>query len=351
MCIYLGEAKGLHYDSADHIIPAGLGGKIKLPLDYVSREFNNLSSKYEMALMRSSILGLPRQILGPGKRGSLNPNKATRSSINVFRQPDNGEFSLGYIKMGKPFEIPHIILNSQTGEFKVSISKEASDFELQVFKQRLTMFETLRVKIIAFPDLEPNIFLLGINPDNPGECYIACLDGKTHPFNSKALTAISNTFENRDTFSGSSSYKIETHQNAVFDDNYYKCCAKIALNCLAYLNDKRFVLQEHFTPLKNWIVNGGDNKFVKLSPNHNTSMHTLFPEDSHQVIITKTEIGLIADVCFYNHFHNLVLLSTTFSDPFPINGFICDWKEKKEFDYYNYLIEYKNGTNWNSSDS
>lgn len=150
MCIYLGELEGLHYDSADHIIPAGLGGIKKLPLDFVSREFNNLSSKYERGLMKHSILSLPRQLHGPGKRGSLSSSKATTSSVHVFRQyPDNSILSLGYIKMGKPFEIPHLALNVQTGELNFAMSKDTSNAELQFFKKKLAEFDTLKVKNLS----------------------------------------------------------------------------------------------------------------------------------------------------------------------------------------------------------
>lgn len=343
MCIYLGEVQGLNYDSQDHIIPAGLGGIQKLPINYVSREFNNLSSKFEKALLRSSILSLPRQILGPGKRGSLNPQRATKSRVNVFSQyPDNGSFSLGYIKNGKPYEIPHMYLNSQTGEVRIAMDKETTDSDLQLFKQKLNEFNSLRIRLIKFPSLESNIFLLGIKSDveTNYDCFIASKDGKTNPFTSKALSEAAKLIESRDTFSGSAKYRIITHQDAVINDDYYKCCAKIAFNCLAHIKGKAFVLDEKFDPLRSWVVTGGENSFVDLLPNHQNSLEGIFPPDSHQVLITKSDNGLIADVCFYNHFHNLVRLAGNFPDAFNLNGIVCDWKGKKEFGLYNYLGEY-----------
>ncbi len=205
MCIYLTQQQELHYDSADHIIPAGLGGMKKLPLDYVSREFNNLSSKLEMELMRSSMISMARQILGPGKRGSLNPSKATKSSISVFQQhPDGDTFSLGYIREGKPFEIPQIFLNSENGAFTVSLKKECTDNELQSFKLKLTQFDTFRIKMIKSSDLKPNTFLLGIIEDNI-DCYIASNDGETHPFNKEVLEHIASLIIDRSTFFGNMS--------------------------------------------------------------------------------------------------------------------------------------------------
>ena len=59
MCIYLEDNENLNYDSVEHIIPAGLGGIKKLPLHFVSREFNNMSSKIERTLMRHSLIAIP----------------------------------------------------------------------------------------------------------------------------------------------------------------------------------------------------------------------------------------------------------------------------------------------------
>jgi hypothetical protein len=137
MCIYLGENSELHYDSAEHIIPAGLGGIKKLPIVYVSREFNRLISKSEQGFLRNSIISMPRQIIGPGKRGSSTNIKATKSLINVFKQQtDKGSLSLGYIQLGKPVEIPHIVLNNTTGAYSVGLNKETAEEELQIFTQK-----------------------------------------------------------------------------------------------------------------------------------------------------------------------------------------------------------------------
>ncbi|WP_125719599.1 hypothetical protein [Flavobacterium ustbae] len=134
MCIYLTSKEKLNYKNAEHIISAGLGGKLKLPLGYVSDEFNNIISKSEQEFLRSSIISLPRQISGPGKRGSLNPKRETKSKISVFSEPTKGEcFSLGYIQMNKPFEIPHVIFNQITGEVIFNFPKQNSEEELKFF--------------------------------------------------------------------------------------------------------------------------------------------------------------------------------------------------------------------------
>jgi hypothetical protein len=41
-------------------------------------------STMELAFMRSSLIALPRQFYGPGKRGKLNPKNATKSSVSLM---------------------------------------------------------------------------------------------------------------------------------------------------------------------------------------------------------------------------------------------------------------------------
>jgi hypothetical protein len=71
-CIYLkGTEPVLSFNSQEHIFPAGIGGIQMLPKGYVSDQFNNSFSKIELDFMRNSLIALPRQFYGPGKRGSI----------------------------------------------------------------------------------------------------------------------------------------------------------------------------------------------------------------------------------------------------------------------------------------
>lgn len=67
-CIYY-KSDSLSFNSREHVIPAGLGGKNTLPEGYVSDEVNNYFSALELKALRESIVGGIRNYLGPGKRG------------------------------------------------------------------------------------------------------------------------------------------------------------------------------------------------------------------------------------------------------------------------------------------
>lgn len=344
MCIYLLNQPGLHYTSAEHVIPAGLGGIQTLPLDYVSQEFNNLSSKQELALMRNSILALPRQLLGPGKRGSLSPAKATRSAVNVFsKHPEAEEHSLGYIQAGKPYEIPHIVWDALSDEVVFSIDKESADAEIAIFRQQLAAFDASRVRLIPHNRLDATTFLLGLHHDGGknSEFIVASRSGDVQPFTNDIIAQLIELLPEKGAFTGGPSYHVRTHQKATIGDEYYRCCAKIAFNTLAYLKGADFVLQQCFHPLRNWIVNGGTNAFVDPRPGVEANLKPLFPQDSHHVLIKEDGMGLVAYVCFYNHFTNQVRLTDQAPERFPLDGFVCDWQAKKESKLHPFLAQHQ----------
>lgn len=339
MCIYLLQQPDLHYNSAEHVIPAGLGGMQKLPLDYVSAEFNSNSSVLELAFLRSSILALPRQLHGPGKRGSLRADKATKSKVSVFsRQPDEQDFSLGYIQAGRPVEIPHIVCDTQDVSCTIGLSKEATEQQVQEFKQLLLHFDEKRVRLIKHPPLGTTV-LLGVQAglESSIDYYIASQDGTTYPFTADLTADLAKQITDKSTFTGADRSHVRTHQSAIINDDYFRCCAKVAFNALAHLKGQVLVTHECFNPLRNWIVNGGDNKFAFPAPGQHTELKQLFPEYAHYVLITKVDKQLIADVCFYNYFHHTIYLTDNFPAAWQLDGFVCDWQAKKEHKFYDFL--------------
>lgn len=89
-CIYFGNTKkALSYSKQEHVIPASLGGKMKLPRGVVSDQANELFSKYEMKAVRNTFLSINRNNNGPGKRGSLSVKKVASPQINLFEVVKN----------------------------------------------------------------------------------------------------------------------------------------------------------------------------------------------------------------------------------------------------------------------
>lgn len=83
-CIYYGNQEGLTYNKREHVFPASLGCKTMLPKGWVSDQANELFSPMEEILTRRSLISTERALFGPGKRGSLAPQKAAQSDVCVL---------------------------------------------------------------------------------------------------------------------------------------------------------------------------------------------------------------------------------------------------------------------------
>lgn len=119
-CIYFGNTKKeLSYKEREHVIPASLGGKKKLPRGVVSDQANEFFSKYEMKAVRKTLLSINRNNNGPGKRGSLSVKKVESPQINLFEVVENEQDNnldtkyapvrLGFLFCGTVYMIPQIL--------------------------------------------------------------------------------------------------------------------------------------------------------------------------------------------------------------------------------------------------
>src|SRR5690606_4306943 len=164
MCIYYKEIDAFTYTAGEHIFPAALGGIQKLPKEFVSTEFNNAISGIELDFIRNSFVSLARQVEGPGKRGKLADKFATKSTVSVIESAaDKSILALGYFKKGKLYEIPGLLLNTDSGKFAISFdSTEVTDIAKAIadFKDKCSEAELLKIKIIDSELLLTNQILL-----------------------------------------------------------------------------------------------------------------------------------------------------------------------------------------------
>ena len=134
MCIYYKDKIHLNYKSQEHLFPAAIGGILKLPLGFVSDEFNNDFSSLEGELIKTSLVAVPREIEGPGKRGKLADKYATKSKGALMQNTnDESVFSLGYLKKGKLIDIPSLAINLTTGKLLLSCDVSDIDFSVDSF--------------------------------------------------------------------------------------------------------------------------------------------------------------------------------------------------------------------------
>jgi len=339
MCIYYTNRSDLHFDSQEHIIPAAIGGRAKLPNDYVSREFNNDISKLEREFIQESIVAMPREIEGPGKRGKLTEKYETKSDIFVMGDAnDPNKFALGFIKKGTGYEIPQVLYDTSTGVGQVRVHDIQS---LHDFKQKCNGIDIARLRTIIDDSLPKNIVLFGIQ-ENIEEHYDFFF--AKNSLNNLVLTAnIVQQFGegvNTNQTGEREKYQPIFSRKIVFDISHLRIYGKIAFNYLAYRMGKDFVLRSSFNPLRKWISQGGQNNFASLNTSDSNPFikaNITLPESFHLVHISKIEQFLLAKVFLYGALCVDLVLCDGFTDPFEGQCLICDWKNRKEYELIEYL--------------
>lgn len=63
-----------------------------------------------------------------------------------------------------------------------------------------------------------------------------------------------------------------------------------------------------------------------------------FPDLAHKIIIMRVKNTLFGYVSFYgSSFETITVLTDSFSGSFEIEGYICDWKNRKEYTLVEFL--------------
>lgn len=121
---------------------------------------------------------------------------------------------------------------------------------------------------------------------------------------------------------------VSFNQVSVIADDFYRVSAKIAINAVALLKGKAFVLDPTFDVLRAYITNAGINPGVAIIPK--PKLMPQFPADAHHLMFAASKGRLAANVCFYNQFIVNVVLANNFAGDFQPLVYLCDWRNKEE---------------------
>lgn len=331
-CIYTKKTEvETSFTSREHIIPAGVGGKQQLPIGYVSDEANNLFSALELDFMRHSLISIPRQFYGPGKRGSLKSCNASESHVCImFNTKEDDIAYLGYITGGRPKTILQFFIREDgTSSFRCDL-EDGYDYENQMseFIRNIAYYEDKYV-YIEEKSLNDN-FIFGYHKN---KWFFSSSKESNYAQANKYIEALKKnnlkTISNPQEIIG----KARVHQSLSFNIfNFERICAKIVFNYLCHLKGPEFVLNSKFDPIRLWMVQGGDNVFshdFDPSHEHHLTKHLglAYPDLSHKIIILNDDKYLIGLITFYgNHFTRVIKLCGT-TDMEPIyNGLTCPQK-------------------------
>lgn len=348
-CIYTKkDGSNATFTSEEHIFPRCIGGVNTLNKDWVSTEFNNDISKCEKVFARAyPLVAMPRMLLGStGRAGNHG-----QAGISFLLSPDTRELTLGYIKDGQPISIPQISIFIPPFEEKNTNKLHGVINNNEEYKK---LFHALanykgKFRIIKINDsaLEEKLLMGWIK----GQIYLGVseqvTDATAVDYANRLIGLIKHIQEN-----SPSTLSTETTERQVKYETTVSFClhdilrvyGKIAFNVLAHLKGHDFALRPEFNIITNAITTGTDtNKWVRLSNNPfepNISNRVLFENDEHVVFVYGVNNYLVADVNLYGTpLSMIVILSDRWKEPFKICGYICDWRNHKEYLLENYIMQ------------
>lgn len=378
LCIYSKKTDSeATFNTQEHIFPASLGGLSKLPKGYVSDEVNNkFSGELELDFTKESLVSICRQFEGPGSRGNItNSKKATRSKVHIFTN-DKGRVSLGYIMMGKPYQINQIVFNlDDNNEFNGKCNLLFGE-DIKSIKNELEIFMGLEpnasITIISDKEIGSNKVILGVEKyQHKGKgpmkykWYIAhdgslVINDSSKNLIKDYIQKIYNNTDEENLNKEVEKHQVISHQYLNFNiEKFNRTCAKIAFNYMASILGQDIVLNKEFNSIRNYIVKGGKNKFVIIDNDIKLqeSKYFEFMKDTHSIIANFCESEIIVILTLYGTINIIIKVAYNISFQnlpleFPVSGLIIDWKNRtecdliehvlkinKEFDYNDFIID------------
>lgn len=327
MCIYIkGEAE-LTYNNQEHIFPAGLGGIKKLPKGMVSDQANKYFSSLEGKMMHSSLLSLPRMMLGPSKRKDKKEGKRIVQVLQVT-EGENNQIELGYIREGVPYSIPQICINFE-GRAKVVCSDEDGIDKIAELKSILLQ-ENKKIYYRESNAILENEFIVGY----ADKCiYI----GKNPNKQIEEEEIIRATLRIMDQIPREKYKHVENHvemQTECFEnEDIARIYGKVAFNVLAELAGEKYVENKAFDDVREWIMGKNNELAYDIVPRYEDNfIKSAVPEQSHYCFFMNVQGNIVAMVSFYGILTRFMNFGCAFDNYFnDIKGYICDWKSNKEY--------------------
>lgn len=374
ICIYSGKSESeVTFNEQEHIFPASLGGISKLPKGYVSDEINHKFSKeLELEFSRESPLSIVREFIGPGSRGNVrNARKAYKSKIHIM-EDENNNCTLGYISLGLPISIKQIIFslddrNNIQKLHEVILPYEEDD--KKVLSEEVKKFIKFKDHLTDISDnkIPKNKIIIGLNEyRNKGK---GAIKSKWFIAHNKSVS-INNDLKNslvedikklydeclkNDYISNTTIHNIKSYQNLTFNiETFFRTCAKIAFNYSASILGSKVLQKNEFNEIRNYITNGGENKFVNLIEKPFDLIKKLNGnlESPHILLAYFEKTEMFVFITFYNKISALINIPYELNideidnnnenvreliTNFKLSGLIIDWNNRKELELLDYV--------------
>lgn len=336
MCIYYKERDDLVVPkSQEHIFPAFLGGKTKLPLGYVSDEANKLFSPLEKRVSVNSIVGVERMMEGPGKRG-----KKKRSSPVVHIGIASDGAYMYQIIDSAPIIIPFVRVKRDLSNIEYCQNHMELPDKNSLFSDFISSLKTFDGKYVD----------KGSKYIENDEILIGYKDKKFFVGHSIDTDVDKNEIKGIIDFLQNNNYQIEdgeqnTDQPEIeikieFNNEYDRVYAKIGFNCLAYIMGDEYVKNDCFNQIRKYIL--GEEKYIAKTGLTSDNPLSGIKYKFHYCLFYSIKGHLCAMICFYNEWtikfdFGEIPNPEYFRNPI---GMVCDYQKGEEYDLIEFFDKY-----------
>lgn len=338
MCIYFGDEDGLTYQTQEHIIPAALGCCTKLDKGTVSDKANSYFSPIERNVIEHSFLLVPRIIIGPGKRGKLSPKYATTSKVSEIEH--GGDKCLGYMKGNKAYLLSQFIVDKDNKIYFVYQKDGAINVNSEM-DELMKCISAVKDKFVS----------VNMHTEKSGSVYITLFKDKVHvgydgKIPPERINEVKALFANSIIAGDNRNVTAQVKLNLVVEENFVSICkvvAKTAINTLAYIMGEKYIRDSaDFDKLIDMIFSDDEKILTRVfgvadALEMKRTMH--LKEEQHACLLMSECNSIKAVVFFYERCFEVILCDGQLSNkfPYPLEGIVCDWKNRKDYKYLYYL--------------
>ncbi len=359
ICIYCKKSSDkVTFNSRDHIIPKGFGGKRRLEKGFVCDTCNNeLLSSLEQFMQRDSVLSIPKILFGPGSEGRIPKTREDVGKIVLIKSISQDFYKLGVMVLEKPILIDQLLvcldeslLTKKESNITIKILSSAEVYKgkesefMSSFFQEMNKYTKGREIKLVFDEIRDNEYLFGFHR---GKFIIACNSNGNLDLIKKLIGKIQEkdyVIYEQGQPEKSQSYTTIT-ASAFLNDRLERALTKSCMNVIALEKGKNEILQPKFDCAREFVISGKRSFPSHLIDKKRTqSMSSYlfkYPNDSHQIYIVNALNGLWGFISFYgDHFQFALKLSDEMDMDYNLPfGFLCDWKSGKELLLSEYFIE------------
>ena len=270
--------------------------------------------------------------------------------VTILEDKDDPSYlSMGYIQKGKPYLIPHLLIDTNTGATEFGFDKNLiTDHQAAItnLKGKLVCAKELKVRYDIDNRLPKEVIAVGVQQgiESNYDAFLFKHEKNTIEGSVDYLQTLGAGIN--PTMNGPKERKnhVVVRQKAVWSEEHYRLYGKMIFNLLAQIKGKEFVLNDCFDGVRNWIAYGGENLFASFDPgefNYGAELGFKLPVDVHVIYIIQNDTSLYGLCCLYNsNMFIRVTLTNSFAQRFIPEGLICDWNNKREYRLQEYILQF-----------